>query len=251
VIPGVASGQDVDARREFEERLLKEFYGQKPMILLCGGVWRLEALGMKVSKVSHHLNARMVNLNAEMGRVRYNTPIHMLLPGTGPVSEQIWGKDREPFPVNSVHGLALSDLGSRQDEFEVVGISGEPVQIQESNGGSRLREDRHGNPMNSQECIEAIVSIHGPPLVAVQWHAEAYFAEGEFSPHSKLLLHAAQWEPPTPEIPSASQSLKEIRKFAREHKCLSGVKLHVGGERHRTKVDIVEDLKVAWALHGG
>lgn len=77
VIPGVVRGEDDEARSDCEESLLRAYYRTKPIIMLCGGMWRLTALGATVGKVPLHANSRMVHLN-DNRQVVYNTEIHMI-----------------------------------------------------------------------------------------------------------------------------------------------------------------------------
>lgn len=202
VIAGVARNADTKERREFEESLLKLYYGVKPIILICGGVWRLTALGMGVGVVKHHSNARMVRLRTESGRVQHNTPVHYVEISGGAVSKRIWGDTHgavagrirgRAFAVNSVHSKAIKDLGEKASEFEVVARSVDPV-LRVVDGKQVLRRNRNGQDMHCERgCIEAIVSVRGPPLVAVQWHAEAYFADDTTgNPHRKLLRYAVR-----------------------------------------------------------
>ena len=262
LIPGAAKGwgsvEERSHRQQAEEALLSEWYQKKPLILLCGGVWRLKALGMTVSAVEHHSNSKMVGLNAEHGRVINNTSVHELVPGDGAVARAVWGGDCSPFPVNSVHSDAVTHLGARAAEFEVVGVSGDPVLVESAEANQlRMRKDRAGNEMHSEKCIEAIISVRGPPLVAAQWHPEAYFTEGEDSPHRKLIMHAVSYKKKktkkkkiSVQLPTGDQLLSKIKQFARDHK-LGSVKLNTGGHHNRTKEDIVSDIHAAWRVMGG
>lgn len=79
VIPGVVRKADESARALNKEKLLRTYFEKKPMILLCGGMWRLTALGATVGAVQHHANSRMVHLNVN-GKIVHNTAIHKVCP---------------------------------------------------------------------------------------------------------------------------------------------------------------------------
>lgn len=82
-----------------------------------------------------------------------------------------------------MHSEALSSLGRLEDMLVVVAWSGDPVLKEDG----QLQKSRCKEDMVSSRCIEAVSSLHDPPLIATQWHAEAYDPD---SPQGRVLLHA-------------------------------------------------------------
>lgn len=191
VIPGVDRRSDSLQRQYFEERLLCREYqrGTLPIVLLCGAVYRLSALGIKIGAVSHHANnGGMVRLNTQ-GKVVYNTSIHSVQTGTGDRACAIW-PEPTTFPVNSVHSEAVVDLGYRRGEFEVVARS---TGVCLTDKGT-VRKTRGKDVMEPQEgAIEAIVTkdTSRAPVVAVQWHPEAYLDDPK---HRALFMYALNYD---------------------------------------------------------
>lgn len=192
VIPGVDRRSDTPKRQWFEERLLCREYqrGRLPIVLLCGAMYRLSALGIKIGAVSHHANnGGMVRLNNN-GKVVYNTSIHFVETGKGDRARAIWGKEQR-FPVNSVHSDSVVDLAHRRGEFEIVARSTGACLTEKGT----VRKTRGKDIMEPQEgVIEAIVSkdTSRAPLVGVQWHPEAY---GDDPNHYRLFSYALNYDP--------------------------------------------------------
>jgi len=76
VIPGLVRKDDETARENFECKILKKYHGHKPIILLCGAMWRLKVLDVTVGDVKFHANSHMLSLNGLTGSVTHNTSIH-------------------------------------------------------------------------------------------------------------------------------------------------------------------------------
>lgn len=181
VIPGVSRGNDEKSRKDFEQSLLEKYAFKKRFILLCGGTWRLEKLGAIVGPSMDHSYSRMISLN-KSGNVAYNIPIHNVQIEDNITSRRIWPNGLPPaFPVNSVHCDAVQSLGDLENKLEIVARCTSPLGLLNTNG----------KIMEPVKCIEAIVSKNEDdyPLVAIQWHTEAYCYEGH-TPHKKLLQFA-------------------------------------------------------------
>lgn len=177
VIPGVSREGDEPARADFECRLLRTLsLEHKAFLLLCGGVWRLHGIhGVTVGASAGHSAAKMVSINPE-GRVCNNTDWHDVRFADNEHSRRVWPHGMPPnCSVNSVHPEAIQDPGHM---FTVIARSVE----QEVNIRGRIT--------TAVECIEAVITTHAHhfPLVAVQWHPEAYFALGN-SAHRQLMRY--------------------------------------------------------------
>lgn len=194
VIAGVERKSDEDARRAFEEHLVLRYKGTKCIIMLCGGMWRLSAFGFKVESADFHANSKMISLNTS-GAVLYNTSIHEVIIQVNETTKAIWPSMNESFTfeVNSVHSegfLSMSDELLQSLELDIIAYSGSPVLI---NGV--IRQNRAKQDMVSVHCIEALCSKprETPPLLAIQWHPEAYFDKTLPNPHYDLLNYVVQW----------------------------------------------------------
>jgi len=194
VIPGRVNNTE-DNRKKFEEKLLLDYYGKKPVILICAGVWRLTALGAVVAHVRSHNNSRMVRLS-ETGKVTHNTAIHYNEIQANDTARKIWGEfGAKRFEVNSVHDRAVIALGpTLENHLEVVLRSGEPILLK-----GRFRKNRNQQDIrDTAGVIEAIVTKLGAvsaPLVAVQYHPEAYCQEKNDVKkfHKALLAYAVDY----------------------------------------------------------
>eukprot|EP00455_Lapot_gusevi_P054265 TRINITY_DN8658_c0_g1_i1.p1 TRINITY_DN8658_c0_g1~~TRINITY_DN8658_c0_g1_i1.p1 ORF type:complete len:251 (-),score=50.33 TRINITY_DN8658_c0_g1_i1:174-926(-) len=191
VIPGLAREADEDGRAAFEVQLLRDYFlderQRKPMLLLCGGVYRLAALGAELQHVQGHCAGKMMSLHHD-GRVLNNTEEHQVeLVEESAMARRIWG-NRKLFPVNSVHSQAIASLGEQlQPLLEVMAYSG-PACLKDG----RPRLARNQLQMGESRCIEALASRRGPPLVAVQWHPEAFITADSQSPHHQVLFYVLE-----------------------------------------------------------
>lgn len=218
VLPGVAQGADEDWRSEYEVELLRSFMGVKPMLLICGAVYRLAdtrlgdmKLGVTVGEAKLHSNSRMVSQN-DVGEVVYNTNIHFVeLTEHG---AQRLSLPFTEFPVNSVHDRAITGLTN--DTFVTLAKSTRPVPLKATGGEIRIRKNRAAQAMISTPGMhEAVLSNwQGAPLLAVQWHLEAYPRSMEA--HHKLLALIVEYKAPEQQQQqeqgqSAVQDIKEAQ----------------------------------------
>lgn len=200
VIPGVARKEDTEIRKNFEERLLQKFFRLKRIILLCGGVFRLECLGVTIGSVRNHSNSYMVSLNSS-AEVIYNTQIHMALVEDNDTARTIFGDIRE-FSVNSVHSEAITVLGSQlHDDVDVVVRSGDPIPLDDGQVRKNRRKSSMDSDTNVIEAIRTKCTLEYPPLLAVQWHPEAYHDTIHVNPHFLLLNSIYSWEPRSSDDP--------------------------------------------------
>ena len=205
VIPGVSRKDNNQVRMEYEKRLISKYYKVKPLILICGAVWKLEMFGAEISDVSSHCNARMMNIfNA---KIRYNINIHSVGVQQNQTAISIFGKKTRSFEVNSVHWRAIESLGPNlSKECDVVLRSTDVV----LKPNKQPRKQRNNEVMASQrDVIECVVSKQGPPLVAVQYHPEAYCKErAEIKNiHQNLLAHAVYYGCAAPPLRRSGQSV--------------------------------------------
>ena len=205
VIPGVSRKDNNQVRMEYEKRLISKYYKVKPLILICGAVWKLEMFGAEIRDVSSHCNARMMNIfNA---KIRYNINIHSVGVQQNQTAISIFRKKTRSFEVNSVHWRAIESLGpTLSKECEVVLRSTDVV----LKPNKQPRKQRNNEVMASQrDVIECVVSKQGPPLVAVQYHPEAYCKErAEIKNiHQNLLAHAVYYGCAAPPLRRSGQSV--------------------------------------------
>ena len=95
-------------------------------------------------------------------------------------AERIWPNGLpEEFPVNSVHPDSIIKLGPMESKLEVVARSTQEC---------KEMKNSKGKEMEPIACIEVVASKVPEyfPLVAIQWHPEAYCHDGD-SLHKALL----------------------------------------------------------------
>ena len=141
-------------RAAFEKQLLCDYaFRGMCFILLCGGVWRLEALGddvkIQIGESKDHSYSKMISLNAS-GEIINCVAVHNVEILQNATTNSIWPAGiPTPFAVNSVHADAIFDLGQMRDKLEVVA---------ESTTAYAGLKNRNGNVMKPVRCIEAVAS---------------------------------------------------------------------------------------------
>jgi len=172
IIPGVSvAGEDDNARAAAEKALIEACCGTKPMLLVCGAVYRLDGFrGLAVVDVKDHSHTKMVSWNGE--KVVDNANVHFA--SATPAGRQIFFGEGEStaFPCNSVHNRAVL-VDGMPEAFETLAVSGDVCPTQ--TGG--VRKSRLGKPLTPTPCAECFQLKREDghkPFVVVQWHPEAF-----------------------------------------------------------------------------
>lgn len=90
-----------------------------------------------------------------------------------------------------MHTEVISDLGEMlSHDVDVICISGKVLKNQD--GTIKMSRGPNSKQIIRNDSIEAIFSKTGPPLIAIQWHAEAFIDQSDPNPHKQLLKYALQ-----------------------------------------------------------
>ncbi|CAF1462467.1 unnamed protein product [Adineta steineri] len=165
-------------RNEFEEDLfqLARLRGQ-PILAVCGGCWILwRFFGGRVVPVTDHSYSKTPSIKID-GDVAYNMQIHRIdIKENTMLSQIIYPVQNIQFMVNSVHWDAPH--GPVPDALIVSATA-----VQDAKIAPRSRQSHRMRPTNNS--IEAFETIHGAPVMGIQWHPEAYYpvegVNGEFN----------------------------------------------------------------------
>ena len=169
------------ARLSFENELIrKAIYRGQPILAVCAGSWTLwQAYGGELVDVTdHNYGGAMPRLSKSDAVVCNNKMIHRVRPEANTfLASAMGGND---IAVNSVHWKAVNAAS--------VGLS---RNIQTS--ATSIKDDmlapmsRQSHRMQPDECTEAFETIHGAPMIGVQWHPEAFNPEEEDAlPHQGI-----------------------------------------------------------------
>ena len=179
--------EDLHTRDKFERKLLTiaRKRGQ-PVLAICAGCWNLwQHFKGIIGSVEHHCYSRTPNIkkNGDVGynvgihrvNVTPNTMLHKLMP-----IEQV-----TEFIVNSVHWQA--PVGTVPDQLIISATT-----IRDNDISIKMRAGCLMEP--DPGTIEAFETIHGVPMMGIQWHPEAYYPatdiHGQFS--SNIVLYMVQ-----------------------------------------------------------
>lgn len=186
-IPGGARNSEDEDRCKHEKALIKKARQRgQPILAICAGSWRLlEAYGGRTRATTDHLYANMPYI-LDGGYIGNNVQIHRikitpftLLSGAMSVREIESDDDEEdllpPTPVvqyptvNSVHWL-VADEKALPAELLVGAVAKADDKI--------APKSRQGKQLAPEEkTIEEFEAKHGAPVMAIQWHPEAYFGK--------------------------------------------------------------------------
>lgn len=205
IIPGrVKKMEDEPIRLKHEYEIIRGALNRgQPILGICAGSWRLyeqlyiwsrypESLtadpaalsrwhqGKTIIEVKDHCyNGGMIRLGVDGVQAVCNVQIHNILIKENSLlskSMTIFG-NRE---VNSVHWKAVN----KDNRPENVEICAEAMKCPTISIHTRLRDK-----MTPQEGIaEAFETVHGTPLLGIQWHPEGY---GIQTSHAKLIQYMA------------------------------------------------------------
>lgn len=182
VLPGVSvkrfNSVEYEKRVEVEmEHIRKARLQGRPILAICGGSWVLyKQFGGEIIEVQEHAyRAGMPRLSTNSGKVTNNKQIHRIsiAPGANLLRSamDLRLQSNEQPTVNSVHSYApdkktlpagLMISASCVQDDEIAPINANPKNISKE----KLKPEA--------DSVEAFESIHGAPVLGVQWHPEAY-----------------------------------------------------------------------------
>jgi gamma-glutamyl-gamma-aminobutyrate hydrolase PuuD len=183
LFPGTsAEGEQDEDRKAAQVLLMHSNFGVRPILAICGALYWLDGFhGLKLQPVDSHSWSQMIDYSKSLDKVTHpgnkvvsNVQVHKLNPSAA--SEALFGTD--PFDVNSVHNRAFVQLPASNAKvaFTALAESGEVIPLEDG----KPRNSR-GKVLNPERCIEAFIMTKAEmraPLVAVQWHIEAYAGNG-------------------------------------------------------------------------
>ncbi len=178
-IPGYSRESDkqkspIHTARLGNEALLirKAIYRGQPILAVCAGSWTLwQAYGGDLIQVNdHNYGGGMPRLSADSAGVCNNKMLHRVRPKAGTLLAQAMSKQPETIqdiPVNSTHWQALDP----QSKLISKNVQVNACSIKDNNLAPNSRQ---GLQINPDYCVEGFETIHGVPMIAVQWHPEAF-----------------------------------------------------------------------------
>lgn len=196
VLPGVSAkeyGSAAYAERKKRELTLirKARLTGRPILAICGGTWLLyEAYGGSIAPVKdHNYRGGMPRLSKESPQISHNKMVHRI--NIVEWARILWGAldmstaSIRNLPVNSVHGYAPSN------GYIPVGLSVAAMSLADDELAPIKPQSETKEVLKPQECIEAVESTHGAPVLGVQWHPEAF--TDKYKDHGQHHRHLLQW----------------------------------------------------------
>lgn len=179
VIPGVSSLDYVSpgyqARKAFEFKLIEKARNcGQPVMGICGGSWLIwESYGGKITNVTDHSFRSGMPRLVSNGKVGYNKQIHRisLQQDASLLKAALDFDENKPvlFPVNSVHSYAV-DASTRPIDLQVSAVAKQDDSLAPISAHNKSEEKMQP----TENSVEAFESLHGAPILGVQWHPEAY-----------------------------------------------------------------------------
>ena len=172
-------------RLNFEKKMIqKARYRGQPILAVCAGSWTLwEALGGMIKPVSdHNYGGAMPRISKSKQRICNNKMIHNIDAVQGSfVQHAMFGKTNQvKTAVNSVHWNAVDDSNLNQ-------ISNIMISATSSQNDLIAPKSRQSKKMQPENCVEAFETIHGAPMIGVQWHPEAFNpSDNSAAPHKGI-----------------------------------------------------------------
>ncbi len=178
-IPGYSRESDkqnssTHAARLSNEALLirKAIYRGQPILAVCAGSWTLwQAYGGDLNQVNdHNYGGGMPRLSTGSAEVCNNKMLHRVRPKEDTLLAKAMSKHPEAIqniPVNSTHWKAINP----QSKLISKNIQVNAYSVKDNNLAPNSRQGTQTNP---DECAEGFETIHGVPMIAVQWHPEAF-----------------------------------------------------------------------------
>lgn len=188
IIPGLARGSEKgtalseDKREVYEHSLIREARNRgMPILGLCAGSWRLwQHYGGQLKPAQNHCYGGGMFYIKKDGNVGVNKQIHRISVNSTSLlarAMQLPTKRTQPA-VNSVHWLA-PDIKTLPEDLQ-VSASAVPDEAIAPNS-------RQGSTMKvEKKTVEAFETKHGAPVLAIQWHGEAYCDQTSTDSNAKL-----------------------------------------------------------------
>lgn len=193
-----------ERRAEHERTLLKEArLSGRPVLAVCGGSWRmLEAYGgqTRAVKPKTHQTRQMPYLT-KSGAVARVASEHDVAVRAGSALGSAFRDDggQTPTRVNSAHWAVAEEsfpgwlkgvprVGGPRSREQLLQVSARGVT---PNDPPYLGKTGPAHP----HSVEAFETRYGAPVLAVQWHPEAYdqgFDAAQLQANRRILTHAAQ-----------------------------------------------------------
>lgn len=195
VIPGRDRKVEFEpVRLDHEFKIIRQAINRgQPMIGICAGAWRVweqliitinnpDLSGMKLKKkinevnllipVQDHAYRSMIRLNTIGVKSCNNVMVHLNEVKKDSLLQKFMSKRKDPvsiFKANSVH-------------WNAVNHKHKPTNITIC---AKAKKDPKATMLNNQSeiyeptvCVEAFESVHGAPILGIQWHPEGY-SEGQ------------------------------------------------------------------------
>lgn len=169
-------------RIKFEQELIRKAkYRGQPVLAVCAGSWTLwQAYGGEIKAVKdHNYGGAMPRLSKSSAKICNNKMIHDVKTKVGSfIHHAMFAKSKHnQTAVNSVHWQAVDAKSiSKTDNLCISAQSKKNVAI--------APNSRQKKKMQPEHCVEAFETIHGVPMLGVQWHPEAFNPKDKnASPH--------------------------------------------------------------------
>jgi gamma-glutamyl-gamma-aminobutyrate hydrolase PuuD len=158
-------------RLNFEKELIRKArYRGQPILAVCAGSWTLwEAFGGEVKPVQdHNYGGAMPRISKSKAKICNNKMIHDVETVEGSfVHHGMFGKtNQRKIAVNSVHWNAVNEATLNKNSNICVSARSKTNDL-------IAPKSRQSKKMNPEGCVEGFETIHGAPMIGVQWHPEA------------------------------------------------------------------------------
>lgn len=172
-------------RLAFEKEMIRKAKCRgQPILAVCAGSWTLwESFGGAVKPISdHNYGGAMPRIGKSKARICNNKMIHDIDAVEGSfVHRAMFGKtDQKKTAVNSVHWNAV-------DESTLDAASNVVVSANSNQNNLIAPKSRQSKQMKPENCVEAFETIHGAPMIGIQWHPEAFNpSDDNAAPHKGI-----------------------------------------------------------------
>ncbi len=178
-IPGYTRDSDTKQppnhvkRLKYEKDLIRKAkYRGQPILAVCAGSWTLwESFGGTLKAVAdHNYGGAMPRMSTSSAQVCNNKMIHDIETVRNSfVHNAMFSKKSiiNSTSVNSVHWNAVDDLS-------LVHTNNLKISANSKRNDAIAPKSRQSELMKPESCVEAFETIHGTPMVGIQWHLEAF-----------------------------------------------------------------------------
>lgn len=208
VVPGrVHSNENEPIRLRHEYKVIREALNRgQPILGICAGIWRVweqlhiwtkfpdtlnysaqnlldwhQKYSSVIDVLDHAYGGGMIRLGANGTQATYNVQIHDVMIQQSTLLSSILKNAPHRQSVNSVHWKAVNHAQTPKNiVVSAFSLENPSIDIQ----------TRQQTKMHPQEgTVEAFESIHGAPIMGLQWHPEGY---PKNSVHAEFLRYMAQ-----------------------------------------------------------